>query len=201
MREQFTFYRSFFDAIRRIRKKADKADAYDALCDYALYGTEPDLSALPDAAAIAFELIRPNLDAAKRKADGGKKGREPKDTAESCERYAEDTDKIAVRYPQDTANKKEGEKEKEKEKEREYECISPLYLPLMSGTHAITEEDVAKYKALYPSVDVEQELRNMAGWLDGNPKRRKTAGGIERFIHSWLKRAQGEAHVDFMDLE
>ena len=71
-RSQFTFYRSFASAIQRIRKDADRAKAYDAICNYALDGKEPDLSGLPDAAAIAFELIKPNLDASKRKAENGK---------------------------------------------------------------------------------------------------------------------------------
>lgn len=40
-RSQFTFYESFYRAVRRIKKKADRAEAYDAICAYALYGTEP----------------------------------------------------------------------------------------------------------------------------------------------------------------
>ena len=79
-RSQFTFYRSFADALKRIRKKADRADAYDAICNYALYGIEPDMDKLPDAAAIAFDLIRPNLDASKRKAESGKRGGNAKQT-------------------------------------------------------------------------------------------------------------------------
>ena len=43
-------------------------------------------------------------------------------------------------------------------------------------------KDVIKYKKLYPVVDVEQALRNMVGWLDGNPTKRKTRSGIKRFI-------------------
>lgn len=114
-RSQFTFYESFRKAIGRIKKKQDRADAYDAICDYALYGIEPDLGNMADAAAIAFELIRPNLDASRRKASGGSSGKPAKDPA-----------KITERCGKDTANKKEKEKEKEKEgeieKEKEYEC-------------------------------------------------------------------------------
>lgn len=73
-RSQFTFYESFARAMKRIKNKEDRADAYDAIVHYALYGLEPDLDRLPDSAAIAFELIRPNLDASKRKAENGKRG-------------------------------------------------------------------------------------------------------------------------------
>ena len=77
-RSQFTFYESFFRAVSRIRKAADRAAAYDAICAYALYGTDPDMDKLPDAAAIAFEVARPNLDASRRKASNGKRGGEHK---------------------------------------------------------------------------------------------------------------------------
>lgn len=110
-RSQFTFYESFFRALKRIRKKADRADAYDAICDYALNGVLPDLDAMPDAAAIAFDLIRPNLDSAKRKSDGGKKSKTS----------SEDNGKITARYEKDASKEKEKEIEKEKENEIEVE--------------------------------------------------------------------------------
>ena len=78
-RTQFTFYESFYEALRRIRGAEDRALAYDILCAYALYGTEPDLESLPDAVAITFHLIRPNLDASRRKALGGSAGSPGKD--------------------------------------------------------------------------------------------------------------------------
>ena len=80
VRTQFTFYESFFRSVSRIRKAADRASAYDAICSYALYGTEPDMDKLPDAAAIAFEVARPNLDASRRKAKSGKAGGMAKQT-------------------------------------------------------------------------------------------------------------------------
>ena len=73
-REQFTFYASFFRAVSRIRNKAARCDAYDAICAYALTGILPDLDKLPDSAAIAFELSKPNLDASRRKSEAGKSG-------------------------------------------------------------------------------------------------------------------------------
>ena len=72
-RNQFTFYASFYKAISRIRSKAARADAYDIICAYALTGKEPDMDKLADSTAIAFDLIKPNLDASKRKAESGSK--------------------------------------------------------------------------------------------------------------------------------
>ena len=73
-RSQFTFYESFATALKRIRKRSDRCAAYDAIVDYALYGLEPDMEELPNPAAIALEVIRPHLDAARRKAISGQKG-------------------------------------------------------------------------------------------------------------------------------
>ena len=53
-----------------------------------------------------------------------------------------------------------------------------------------TPEQVRKWIDLYPAVDVPRELNAMVGWLDANPKRRKTSRGIATFCNNWLKRAQ-----------
>lgn len=64
-------------------------------------------------------------------------------------------------------------------------------LPLNDGQFfPVTEAQVAEWRQLYPAVDVEQELRNMAGWLIANPKKRKTKRGILKFITGWLSRNQ-----------
>ena len=82
-RKQFTFYLSIFKAIRKIKKKTDRADAYDAICAYALFGEEPDLEAMADSVSIAFELIRPVLDASRRKSKSGKQGGSKQKQSES----------------------------------------------------------------------------------------------------------------------
>lgn len=69
----------------------------------------------------------------------------------------------------------------------EYYCIE---LPLNTGIHRITLDEVDEYKRLYPAVDVDQAIRLMKGWLDGNKARRKTKSGIKRFINAWLSKEQ-----------
>lgn len=66
-----------------------------------------------------------------------------------------------------------------------------ISLPLNDGTFFdVSENDRSKWSQLYPNVDVLQQLRNMAGWCDANPTKRKTRGGIKRFITAWLAREQ-----------
>lgn len=87
----------------------------------------------------------------------------------------------------------------EKSKEEYILCAKPqaadappvISLPLNDGTFFdVLENDRAKWSQLYPNVDVLQQLRNMAGWCDANPTKRKTRGGIKRFITAWLAREQ-----------
>lgn len=205
-RTQFTFYESFFKAVSRIKKKADKADAYDMICAYALYQEEPDLDSASDAVAIAFELLRPVLDKAKERSESGKKGgSKPEANGKQNESKPEANAKQGK-----AASKKEDENENENENEIEVEIdnIPPsevcgelpsspppaAVLPLVDGTDfEISVETAAELSGLYPAVDVEQQLRNMRGWLWANPKNRKTKAGIMRFVNSWLSREQNSA--------
>ena len=56
--------------------------------------------------------------------------------------------------------------------------------------YPITQKQVDKWSELYPNVDIMQQLRKMCGWLDANPRNRKTKGGILKFVNGWLAREQ-----------
>jgi len=106
VRKQFTFYESFASALFHIKKKSDRLAAMEAVIRYALYEEPIDPDSLPDGAAPVFLLIRPVLDAARRKAAAGQKG------GEACADSAEANGK-------QTASKKEKETEKEYEYDKE----------------------------------------------------------------------------------
>lgn len=57
----------------------------------------------------------------------------------------------------------------------------------------IFQSSVDEWQTLYPGVDVMQQLRNMRGWLEANPTRRKTKRGIKRFIVNWLGKEQNRS--------
>ena len=141
-RKQFTFYDSFAKAAERIRKKADRCEFYDALKDYALHGIEPDFDALPDAVAIALELVKPTLDTSRRRAENGLRGGNRKQTESKTEAKLKQTgskpeanDKQTTSKPEARANAKQGQagskKKKEKEKEKELEDKNDSYYPPM----------------------------------------------------------------------
>ncbi len=76
----FYFLESFEDAINDLEPE-DQLALYKAISRYALYGEEPELTGI---ARTIWKLIRPNLDASrKRQEDGAKGGRPRKDVGQN----------------------------------------------------------------------------------------------------------------------
>lgn len=70
-----------------------------------------------------------------------------------------------------------------------------------NSEYPVTFKMLDEYKNLHPNLNVEQELRNMCGWCNSNPRSRKTKAGIERFISGWFSRseervAKGNSYMD-----
>lgn len=141
MRTQFTFYESFYKAISRIKKKADRADAYDIICAYALFQEEPNLDSVSDAVAIAFELLRPVLDKAREKAESGKSG-----GSKLKANGKQNGSKQEANCKQEE-DESEKEKEKEKEGEIENECYPPTPFSKIIASYSFSEPLMAKTTA------------------------------------------------------
>lgn len=66
-----------------------------------------------------------------------------------------------------------------------------LTIQLNDGSeHPITKAQADEFAGLYPAVDVPQALRSIKAWVMANPTRRKTKGGVMRFVNGWLAREQ-----------
>lgn len=136
-RGQFTFYRSYFDALRTLSKK-DRLAAYEAIAAYALDGTEPVLTG---PAATAFILIRPTLDTGRKRAKSGKQGGSKTEAnGEQTESKPEASAKRGIER-----SEKEGEKEKEKEIEKEGEKDS--YTSQQTGSKAADADEGQKARS------------------------------------------------------
>ena len=158
VRSQFTFYRSFFEAVFKIKNKAARAEAYDAICKYALFNDAPDVDKMSDAAAIAFMLIKPNLDASRRKAKSGKNGGTSKQTASKAEANGKQSGSKAEANGKQSGSKAEAngkqeqpasekESEKEKENEKENECYPPTPFSQIIASYSFSESLMAKTTA------------------------------------------------------
>jgi hypothetical protein len=87
MRDQFTFSRTFWEAISPLPKTV-QVEAIMAMCAYALDDVEPD--GLSPMAAALFMLVRPSLDASAKMSAGGKKrAKRPQPAAEAPAPQAE----------------------------------------------------------------------------------------------------------------
>ena len=143
-RNQFTFYRSYLEAIEPLPKK-DRSAIILAVCEYGLYETEP--RGLSPVAMACFNLIRPTLDSGRRKAASGKQGgKSGKQSASKPEANGKQS-----------AREKEREKEKEKEIEKENEC---------KGFASETNSFEAFFSA-YPRQSYEDEAR--VAWASLDP--------------------------------
>ena len=114
-RQQFTFYRSYYDAIKRLPKR-EQAPLLLAICAYALDEEEKKLDGIPFS---IFTLIKPTLDSGRAKA----KNRENKtrtnqeQTKNKTETEPKETKNKTTTKPKQ--NRKEGEKEIESEREND----------------------------------------------------------------------------------
>ena len=178
MRDSLIFYSSFAKAIKRL-PDAEQLKALWAIIDYGLDDTEPE----DDGGTYMsiFDMAKPQIDAnIKRKADGAKGGRPAKNNNMEKTNGYEDEKPVVKK-------KKKAEKPEDK---------SPVagYVLLNDGTaYGVTEKALSELQSLYPAVNAEQELRNIIGWCNANPKNRKTRSGVMRFINSWFSRAQNSA--------
>lgn len=180
MRDSFIFYASFAKAIKR-RPEPEQLKALWAIIDYGLDGIEPEDDGSDAAYMSIFEMAQPQIDAnIKRKADGAKGGRPVKHINKEETSGYEDEKPVVNR----------------KKKEKQPEDNSPVVgnVLLNDGTtYGVTEKALSELQSLYPAVNAEQELRNIIGWCNANPKNRKTRNGVTRFINSWFSRTQNSA--------
>ena len=107
-REQFTFYRSYYEAMKDLSVE-ECAKLLLAIAAYALDEEEPELSG---SCSACFKLIRPTLDSGRNKAANRMNVEE----------------QTEIKSEQTETNRKE--RESEKEKEREYDSSSTSVPPL-----------------------------------------------------------------------
>ena len=178
-RKQFTFYRSFWDALRQMNK-GDRLALFEAIATYGLDGKLQ--KPLTDRQNSIFTLIRPNLDASYKKAVGAMQGK--------IAGNRKDTGK-------DKRNEKENEKEKENkneiETETENDCSKGVgdAEKLFDSFWSVYPKKVGKAEArtVFAQVDVPVEILIRAVQQQRSSLQWSKEGG--RFIPnpaSWLRR-------------
>lgn len=124
-RKQFTFYRSFWEAVKTLPKK-DRLPVLEAIISYALDGADPQ--GLTAGQSAFFLLVKPNLDSSRKKAASGKQG---------------GSKPQANRKQTASKKEKEDEKENENEVEIENECYKNICGDDGDSARAATESELA----------------------------------------------------------
>ena len=152
-RKQFTFYSSFYDAIRELPKK-QQGEVVMAICAYAMDGEEVELKG---AAKCCFTLIKPVMDAACVKSETAKKNRAA--AIRKKAEHAKDFDQ-PVTKPQpecdealnEKENKREGELESELESESELKSELKLESEFDNDCYTRAGEVVDLYRQFCPGL-------------------------------------------------
>lgn len=184
-RDQFTFYRSYYEAIKVLPQK-EQIQVLLSLCAYALDETEPSLSGV---SLSVFTLMRPTVDRGRKKAENrlnktesnaGQEQNKPKTNEEQNRNEGEKEKEREV----------EREVEREEEKEREKECEYTPYIPPLPAEETNAEQDDGfdAFWAAYPvkSGIIEQAYREYLQALrEATPE--QIMGGLLRQKPIWAE--------------
>jgi hypothetical protein len=175
-RDSIVVYRSFYEAAKALTDK-EELELYRAIFEFGLDHKTADMGPM---AAAMFKLIKPQLEANYKKWQNGMRGGRPKQS--ESEQEPKDNQKETKDEPNENVNVNDNDN-------------ANVFIGLQLNDKSlfpIFDDDLDKWRDLYPAVNVEQELRNMVGWIDGNPTKRKTKSGIKKFINSWLSKEQDQ---------
>ena len=156
---------------------------------------------------IAQDAAKYEETCAKRKAAGEKGGAPLGNSNASKVKDKQEETKTSKNKQKQGKQAKQGDNDNDNDNDNDFKrplkdyCAEPkaaapaiITLPTnkTGEEYPVTDHDVKELASLYPCVNVDQELRSMRGWLLGNPTKRKTLGGMPRFIHNWLAKEQNK---------
>lgn len=182
-REQFTFYRSYYESLKNLPKR-DQTAVLMAVIGYALDETEPNLSGVP---LSVFTLIRPTLDSGRNKA---------KNRMKKIGLNEEQTENKSGTKQEQTGKEGEKEVEREVESERENDSYTPP-TPSSRGKRFSppTVDEVREYcQSRSNGIDPEAFVAFYAskGWKVG----RSPMKDWKQAVITWEKRRKQEGEED-----
>lgn len=182
-RDQFTFYRSYYEALKNLPKR-DQTAVLMAVIGYALDEIEPNLSGVP---LSVFTLIRPTLDSGRNKA---------KNRMNKRESNANQTENKTGTKQEQSGNEGEKEREVEREVERENDSYTPP-TPSTRGKRFFppTVDEVREYcQTRNNGIDPEAFVAFYAskGWKIGQSPMKDW----KQAVITWEKRRKQEGEED-----
>ena len=122
MKDSFVFYKSFYDAIKKIPEEY-QLELYNAILSYSLEGLEP--SNLSPIAEAMFILIKPNIDSSQKRyeasVENGKKGGRPKkETQQKPKQNQEETQQKPIENLNEDDDEDDNDIKKKKSKRKTF---------------------------------------------------------------------------------
>lgn len=125
VRQGFTFFRSFRDAVA-MTDPDEQLVLYKAIADYALDQTEPDISTLGSLGKLCWTAIRPNIESGLTRFRNGCKGGAPKGNRNACKTGEKQAGiNLKTTEPLLNENKDEDENTEYRTKDKGYPFIAP----------------------------------------------------------------------------
>ncbi len=152
-RDSFIFYRSFFSATKHLNQ-VEKAQLFEAICSYALDG---NLSLLEGTPQGMFELIKPQLDANRKRFENGCKKKQKISKTEAKPNQKISKDEANVNVNVNVNHNEECKSESESELKSKI-TINPIYKKLSDGLLFILE---AKLQRKLSSKNWEDEIKKL----------------------------------------
>lgn len=173
MRESVVFYRSFYEAIRRLPAEQFKASAL-AILEYGLDGKEPETDGIE---RTVFCMAKPQIDANNRRYENGTKGGRPKTKTNLTE----------TKDNRDETKAEAKEKEKVKENVKDKDNNKIFIPPSVDDVRAYCTErgnnvDPQSFVDFYES----------KGWMIGKNKMKDWKAAVRTWERSETKTRQGE---------
>lgn len=206
--ESFVFYASFYDALLDFPEDVQFAVLKET-ARYGIYGGEPRLTGI---AAALFKLIRPQLDANRKRRAVGRNGGAPKGNQNAKKKTdgnnKKTTDGCIKKQPNENVN--ENEKENDNDNENVNENLSNT-LTCVTHTHALRTSEQSKnfdewltqkcpYIAKHYTLPTDKELAKLCDefgakmvadvceQIENRADLRKKYTNLYRTLLNWLKR-------------
>lgn len=188
MRDSFVFYRSFYEAIKDLPRSV-QGEIYTAIMEYSLYGNQTE--GLKQVARSVFTLIKPQLDANKKKFENGCKGGRPKTkteaaiSSEKTKTKPNNNQHPTQSIPNDNVNENENVNDiKEKNKETTHRFSPPALQDVTAFYTQPAGMNLSPADAIYWGNRF-VDFYTSKGWKVGNQPMKDWKAAARRCVREW----------------
>lgn len=182
IREAFTFYRSFRDAVDMTNKE-EQLVLYKAIADYALDGIEPDVSTLGVLGQLCWTAISPNIKSGRRNYINGCNGGAPEGNCNAKKQPKNNPNSTEKQPGQTSTKNKNRNKTKNKNDEESIEKVATKRTTFVAPSLQEVSDYISEKGY---TVDARQfvDFYESKGWMVGSSKMKDWRAAVR----TWTRR-------------